>query len=162
MVSEDDDQNLESRPPRTEDVVALCRALNCEGAHYIVIGGIAMVQAGFTRATEDVDLLIESSAENQQRVRKAMLSLPDQAVKEILPTDLDEYLVVRIADEFVVDLMKLACGIRYEEAKDFITYATMNDVTIPFANPELLWRTKQTLREKDKLDLMFLQKLLKK
>ena len=30
-------------------------------------------------------------------------------------TDLDEYLVVRVADEIVVDLMLSACGVTYDE-----------------------------------------------
>jgi hypothetical protein len=31
---------------------------------------------------------------------------------------------------------------------------------IPFAKPELLWRMKETTREKDRLDRMFLARLL--
>jgi hypothetical protein len=33
-------------------------------------------------------------------------------------------------------------------------------VPIPFATPELLWRTKQTIRDKDRLDRAFLASLL--
>jgi hypothetical protein len=44
------------------DLLKLCRSLNDAGANYIVIGGMAMVQAGFVRATEDIDLLIDPSA----------------------------------------------------------------------------------------------------
>jgi hypothetical protein len=33
-------------------------------------------------------------------------------------------------------------------------------VTIPFASPTLLWKTKQTYREKDAVDRSFLRKLL--
>ena len=45
------------------DLVSLCRSLNREGARYVVIGGMAMIQAGFVRATEDIDLLVDCGTE---------------------------------------------------------------------------------------------------
>jgi hypothetical protein len=76
--------------------------------------------------------------------------------------DLDRYTVVRVADEIVVDLMKSACGIDYEAAKTGSVQMIVEDVLIPFAGPEMLWRMKQTLREKDTQDLLFLRELLGK
>jgi len=89
MDPEDADQAPEARPPLLEDLVSLCRALNDEGARYVVIGGMAMIQAGFGRATNDIDLLIDTSPENQDRVRKALMALPDQAVRDMTPDDLE-------------------------------------------------------------------------
>ena len=56
MVDEDDGAVEESRPAGLTDLVELCRSLNREGADYVVIGGMAIIQAGFVRATEDIDL----------------------------------------------------------------------------------------------------------
>jgi hypothetical protein len=162
MVDTNDGQTGESRPPSLADLLKLCRGLNDAGAGYIVIGGMAMVQAGFVRTTEDIDLLIDSSAGNQERVRRGLMQLPDQAVRDLASDDVDKYSVVRVADEFVVDLMKSACGIGYEEAKAYVTFVDIGGVKIPFASPELLWKLKQTRREKDQLDLLFLKELLKK
>jgi len=106
MASPDDDETREARAPRLSDLVALCRDLNTEGARYLVIGGMAVIQAGFPRATGDIDLLIDVSPDNQERVRRALMKLPDQAVRDMAPNDLEAYAVVRVADEFVVDLMK--------------------------------------------------------
>jgi hypothetical protein len=88
--------------------------------------------------------------------------LPDNAVRELTEDDLDRYAVVRVADEIVVDLMKSACGIDYHTARTGIVPMNVNDVLIPFAGPELLWKMKQTLREKDSQDLLFLRMLLGK
>jgi len=127
----------------------------------MVVGGMAVIQHGFTRATEDIDLLVEGSPENFEKVRAAMMTLPDRAIQEVKPGELDQYLVIRVGDEFVVDLMKSACGIQYgEAAKDMVKF-TIQGVVIPFASPRLLWRMKQTHREKDALDLLFLSELLK-
>ena len=153
----------EKAPPRTpeqNDLVKLCAALNDQGARYIVVGGMAINQQGFLRATEDIDLLLENSRENQVRVRKALETLPDQAVRDVNDSDLDEYVVVRVADEIVVDLMLSACGIGYQEAVSEVEIITINGVPIPFASARLLLRTKQTYRDKDIADRIFLQEKL--
>lgn len=161
MVSPDDEP-LEARPPGLSDLVSLCRALNREGARYVVIGGMAIIQAGFVRATEDIDLLIDTSPENLQRVRTALLDLPDRAIREMADDDLLRYAVVRVADEVIVDLMRAACGVEYPEANAMVEVVEIEGVPIPFASPELLWRTKDTMREKDRLDRVFLASLLRK
>ena len=53
MVAKDDDPPLESRPPVLEDLTHICSELNARGARYVVVGGMAVIQAGFVRATED-------------------------------------------------------------------------------------------------------------
>jgi len=160
MAPPDDDETREARAPRLSDLVALCGDLNTEGARYVVIGGMAVIQAGFPRATGDIDLLIDVSPDNQERVRRALMKLPDQAVRDMAPSDLEAYAVVRVADEFVVDLMKAACGITFAEAIPEADVVELQGVRIPFASPELLLRMKDTYREKDKLDRAFLSQLL--
>ena len=151
----------DSRPPTLDDLLLLCRSLNEAGARYLVVGGFAVMQHGFTRATEDIDLLVESSPENQARVKKGLEALPDKAVLELADDDLRNWVVVRVADEFVVDLMLAACGIGYEEASKEIETVLIQGVPIPFASPALLLRMKQTHREKDQLDRMFLERKIR-
>jgi hypothetical protein len=154
----------EETPPRTpeqSDLVKLCAALNAQGASYIVVGGMAIIQQGFLRATEDIDLLLENSRQNQARVRRALEILPDRAVRELDENDLDEYEVVRVADEIVVDLMLSACGVTYDEAKGEIEHVNIRGISIPFASAKLLLRTKQTYRDKDIPDRLFLEEKLR-
>jgi hypothetical protein len=158
---QDDGKAVESRPPTLEDLVRLCRSLNEQGARYVVIGGMAVIQAGFVRATADIDLLVDADPANQDKIRAAMMYLPDQAIREVRPDDLDNYVVVRVADEIVVDLMKSACGIEYDEASQSVIWVEIRGERIPFASPALLLRLKQSVREKDKLDRMFLEELLR-
>lgn len=160
MVDPHDGSAEEARPPTLDDLLGLCRNLNEAGAKYIVVGGMAVIQHGFVRATEDIDLLVDASAENQQKIRAALEQLPDAAIREMAADDLDRYVVVRVADEFVVDLMKAACGVEYDEAREQIMRVEIKDVVIPFASRELLWRLKQTQREKDVLDRQFLRQLM--
>ena len=152
----------EPRVPTVDDLLLLCRLLNEAGAQYVVIGGWAIIQHGFGRATGDIDLLVDSSRENFARIQKALAALPDGAIREVQPGDLDEYVVVRVCDEFVIDLMKAACGIEYAEASQFISWMMVREVKIPFASPTLLLRLKQTYRDKDAMDREYLRELLKK
>ena len=120
-----------------------------------------MNQQGLLRATEDIDLLLEGSRENQEKVRKALEILPDKAVRDVNENDLDEYMVVRVADEIVVDLMLSACGLVYAEAAGEIEIRQIQGVSIPFASARFLLRTKQTYRDKDIPDRIFLERKLR-
>ena len=161
MVMADDrpsTSELESREPTVEDLRDLCRELNQRGAHYIVIGGFAMSAAGYNRRTMDVDLMVAVDPENEARIFSALSTLPDNAVRELQPGELQQYNVIRVADEILVDLMRSAGGIEYEEAARDVVVREVQGVPIPFASPRLLWRMKAvTHREKDAADLVFLR-----
>ena len=146
-----------TRPPRKEDLVKLCEELNRLGASYIIIGGLAMNNLGLVRTTEDVDILIDPSPENQRRVREALLILPEQAIRELgADEDLQQWVVTRVNDEIIVDLMTEACGVRYEEAKADVQIREVQGVPIPMANRQLMIKLKQSLRPKDQIDLQYL------
>jgi hypothetical protein len=146
------------RIPREDDLVALCRELNSHSARYLVVGGFAVIHHGYLRATEDIDLLLDGDLDNQARVKKALETLPDKAILELGDDDLRDYTVVRVSDEILVDLMITACGIDYREASESIETAAIGGVPIPFANAHLLLRMKQTHREKDAEDRIFLHR----
>jgi len=163
-----DDQNagaernlndLESRPPVQADLSGLCRELNQRGAKYVVVGGFAIIAAGYPRLTTDVDLMVAVDAENEAKVFAALATLPDNAVRELQPGELQQYNVIRIGDEILVDLMRSAGGIDYAEAIKDVVVREIDGVPIPFASPRLLWRMKVvTHREKDAGDLVFLRR----
>jgi len=141
-----------------EDLRDLCRELNQRGARYVVIGGFALRAADYVRGTMDVDLLVAADLENEAKVFSALSSLPDNAVRELQPGELQQYGVIRVADEILVDLMRSAGGIDYAEAAKDVIVREVGGVPIPFASPRLLWRMKiVTHREKDAGDLLFLR-----
>lgn len=151
---------VEPRDPESGDLLRICQALNDKGARYIVIGGMALVYYGFHRGTEDIDLLVDRTADNISKLKESLSILPDNAVSQMRASDLETYGTVRIADEVVVDLMSSACGIDFAEASSMVEETKIEGIRIPFANPELLLRTKQTVREKDQIDRLFLKRLI--
>lgn len=150
-----------AREPQIEDLVRICRALNAAQARYLLIGGFAVIAHGGARTTKDIDLLIDASAENVNRVRQALRILEDRAVDEVADTDVARYTVVRVADEIVVDLMALACGIDYDSAAKDATSVTIDGVTIPLASAATLIRTKDTVRPSDAADRRYLEEVVR-
>jgi phosphoserine phosphatase len=161
LVMEDDrppNEELAPRQPTVEDLRDLCRELNRRGAKYVVIGGFAIRAANYLRETMDVDLMVAADLENEAKVFSALATLPDNAVRELQPGELQLHNVIRVGDEILVDLMRSAGGIDYAEAVKDIVVREVDGVPIPFASPRLLWRMKiVTHREKDAGDLVFLR-----
>lgn len=155
---DDQDDRGYSRAPELEDLLTLCKALNREGVRYVLIGGFAVILHGFVRATKDIDLLVDASEENVQRLKRAMAVLPDNAIALIGDDEIEKYKVVRIADEIVVDLLKDACGVDYGRAAEGgIEFKSVEGVPIPVGRKELLIETKQTVRPSDAADVQFLR-----
>lgn len=158
MADDRPSDELEAREPTVEDLRDLCRELNQRGAQYVVVGGFAIRAAGYIRNTMDVDLIVAADADNEARVFAALATLPDHAARELQPGELQQYTVIRVADEILVDLMRSAGGIDYAEAAKDVVVHEVDGVPIAFASPRLLWRMKAvTQREKDAPDLVFLR-----
>lgn len=151
-----------SRPPTETDIVDLCAGLNRAGARYVVVGGMAIIQAGHARFTEDIDLLIETTPENEAKVLGVLRLLPDSAASQVTPGEVDQFGVVRISDEILVDLMKSGCGVTYADAIRDADWREIQGVRIPFASKSTLWKMKQTVREKDIPDRLFLRQALER
>jgi hypothetical protein len=144
-----------------EDLRRLGEELNRRGARYLICGGFAIRAAGYARNTGDIDVLIDTALDNEAKVYLALEIFPDKAVRELDPGDVAKFIVVRVADEVVVDLMRSAAGIDYAEGSQQVIVHEVGGIPIPFASPLLLWRMKRhTHREKDRGDLFFLRQLL--
>ncbi len=159
MVAGADDAQR-ARLPTREDVVRLAGRLNELGARYALIGGIAMAFHGYARATQDLNLLVDPGEDNISLVREALSIFEDNAAAELELGDVAEHGVVRIVDEIVVDLLGVACGVRLRDVEAEVEGFELEGITIPVLGPRALVRTKQTVREKDAIDVQFLRGLL--
>ena len=78
-----------SRPATLEDLKLLLRTLNEHRVDYLLIGGYALAAHGYQRATSDIDVLVPATSEAGQRVKGALMGLPDRAAKAIAPAWLE-------------------------------------------------------------------------
>ena len=155
-----DPSGPQPRVPQLKDLLDICRALNEAQARYVVIGGFAIILHGYARGTMDLDLLIDPSPANVRKVKSALSKLPDNAAAEVEDTDIEKYVVVRVADEVVVDLMSKAGGVSFEDVAKGIVTRDIEGVRVPYASARDLIRTKDTVRPKDKNDVLFLRRKL--
>jgi hypothetical protein len=158
MVDEPDDPPS-ARAPTPSDLARIARRLNDLGARYAVVGGFAMAHHGLVRPTMDLDLLVDPKPANVKLVCEALAILEDRAALAMDATDVQNYSVVRVADEIVVDLMASAAGITLDDLE--VEYGEIDGVRIPYPTPAALLRTKQTVRDKDVPDRNYLEALLR-
>lgn len=149
------------RPATLEDLKILIASLNKHKADYLLIGGYALFAHGYHRATTDIDVLVPATRMAGERLKQALMVLPDQAAKDIDPIWFEEGENIRVADAFVVDIMLNACGETYETLRQYAETIDLDGIPVRTINLEGLLLTKQTTRDKDISDRIILERALK-
>jgi hypothetical protein len=149
-----------SRPATLNDLKALLRSFNQWQVDYLLIGGYALFAHGYHRATTDIDVLVPANEAAGQKLKAALMILPDQAAKDIDPAWFEEGENIRVADAFVVDIMLNACGETYETLQQFAETIDLDGIPVRTVSLEGLLRTKQTMRDKDIADRTVLERAI--
>ncbi len=139
---------MDATPP----LLRVCGLLNEAGARYLICGAQACILHGLVRTTEDVDILVEPSEENCQRVIDGLARMHDGAARDLTPKDILENVVVKIADEIEVDVSTKAWKVSYTDAVRNAKKAEVNGVSIPYLGLDDLIASKETYREQDAVD----------
>ena len=130
---------------------------------FLVVGGVAVANAGYARFTEDIDLLVDGSEPNVHRLIAALSTYGDGAAAELTPDDFpDEEGAVRLIDDVVVDLSTRMSGRSYA---DLLSFSVVNDRSgepVRYLDAEgLLLLKSNSLRPKDRLDAEALRAILR-
>jgi hypothetical protein len=149
-----------SRPASVADLKLLLQALSDNNVDYLLIGGYALYALGYQRGTIDIDLILRPTFEQGEKVKNALLLLPDGVAKDIDPSWFTEGDNIRVADAFVVDLLFTACGESYDSLLPFAVTIDFEGVPLRTVNLEGLLRTKQSSRDKDRMDRLILERAL--
>jgi len=151
-----------ARPATINDLLNVIQSLNKHRVKYLLIGGYALHSHGYTRGTEDIDLLIPNdlSINDIQQLKKALCILSDQSILNVPNDAFKEN--IRIIDEIVIDLMTNAGGENYESLQGNVGSIAVNGKNIKTIDLKGLLKTKQTsTREKDKMDCKVINDFLK-
>lgn len=149
-----------SRPATLDDLKLLLRSLNEHGVDYLLIGGYALAAHGYQRATTDIDVVVAATAESGQRVKDALMVLPDRAAKDIEPAWFEEGQNIRVADAFVVDIMLNANGQTFDTLRSYAESIDLDGIAVKTVSLEGLLLTKQTMRDKDVSDRIIIERAL--
>lgn len=141
------------------DIEGLLKSLNAHSVRYVVIGATAFPVHGYARATLDLDLFIEPTAENAARAREAMVAfgydMSDVAVDEML---VKKILIRQYMLE--TDLHPFVKGATFSEVWARRVEDRIGETRAAFAGLDDLIRMKEAAgRPKDLEDLRVLRKL---
>jgi hypothetical protein len=123
---------------------------------FVLAGGLAVCLNGFVRTTDDVDILIDNSPENIERLRRCLADFGEGHGAQLTADDLtDEPGAVRIQEGFDLDIFVRMNGKGLADLSRWIDYHRLKSGTpIPFLKAEGLIETKRgSGREKDRIDI---------
>jgi hypothetical protein len=140
-------------------VARVCALLNAEEARYVVVGATAMQLWGTSRSTRDIDILIEPSIGNAERVLRALCALPFGVAKDIEPRDLVSRPVTMIGDTPNVDVLTRAWNLQWSEAEQGLAVFEVEGVPVPAVSIANLIASKRTGRPQDVADIQVLEEL---
>jgi hypothetical protein len=138
-----------------EDLREFVELLNALNVHYIVVGAYAVAYHGYPRFTADIDLFIERSHENAERLVQVIerFGFGDLNLSADDFLDEDQVIQLGIAPNRI-DLLTILSGVNFQDAWATREQGQIEGLTVPFISKELLKRNKAaTGRAQDLADL---------
>jgi hypothetical protein len=138
--------------------------LGRHGVRFLVVGAHAVAVHGVPRGTQDLDIWVEGSRENAERVWRALseFGAPLAAIGVTRADFEDADCVVQIGiPPARIDFMTSISGVpSFGAAFDNHVDATVEGMTVPvLGRPELIANKRASGRGKDLVDLEWLQKV---
>ena len=145
----------------TTSFARLLAALVGGDVRFAVVGGVACVLHGHVRATEDVDILIDSDAGNVARLLNVLCAWGEGYARELAVADFPiEPGAVRIIEDFPLDVFTEMSGLTWATASEHVLWWRSGDLAVPHLDLGTLIRTKErSVRPKDQEDVRVLQML---
>jgi hypothetical protein len=141
--------------PLPEDWRAFIESLNSHGVEYVVVGAVALAHHGHPRYTGDLDVLVRNSAENTQRLGKALGEFGFGSLGLRTADFTDSYRVVQLGvAPNRIDLLTSLTGVTFDEAWAGRVVATVGETRVNFlGRGALIQNKRRTGRAQDKADL---------
>ncbi len=144
----------------TSDYRDMIELFNEHDVRYLVAGAYAMATFGYARSTYDIDLWIDKSEENVQKVLKALddFGIPFAVTKDDLTKSFN---VIQIGNAPVrIDILTDIDGVVFEEAYVCKVMHDFGNVLTPVLEINDIIKNKMASdRAKDRIDVLELKKL---
>jgi hypothetical protein len=149
-----------------KEIILFWKSLQNNGVRFIMIGGFATNLHGYQRFTGDMDLWVEDTNQNRKNLRKAFAEygIGDIELLEemkFVPGWTDFYLKNGLRLDIITDMKGLE-EYSFDECYSLAAIAEIENVQIPFLHiNHLILNKKEIGREKDQLDVIYLEKIKK-
>ena len=126
-----------------KDLREFIELLNALDVHYMVVGAFAVAYHGHPRYTGDIDLFIERTPENADRLMQVIQKFGfgdlDLSVDDFLQED--QVIQLGISPNRI-DLLTFLSGISFHEAWTTREHGEIDGLNVPFISKEMLKRNK--------------------
>lgn len=135
-----------------EDFIALCNQYNLE---YLVIGGFAVSIHGYPRTTKDLDVCINKTEENANRIIKILNDFGFGSLNFKIEDFLKDNIIAQLGYAPVrIDILNDLNGIDFNEAYKNKRVVNMNGIPVSFIGfNELILNKERAGRDQDLLDV---------
>ena len=126
---------------------------------FLVVGAYAMGAYGYPRATGDIDIWVEASSENSEKIHQSLSEFGAPLSEVTKTTFCEEGIVFQIGvAPRRIDIITKIDGVDFNKAYSDKQKMEIEGIKIPFLSKENLIKNKEsTGREKDKLDAKYLR-----
>ncbi len=142
------------------DYKDMLQALLDNGVKFLLVGAYAMGAHGYPRATGDIDIWVEPSAENSERVYRSMgaFGAPLHEIDETTFATPGVVFQIGVAPRRI-DIISAISGVGFDAAYQQRQIVEMEGLSIPILSLDDLIKNKRaTGRDKDRLDADQLEK----
>ena len=139
----------------------VCSVLNESRAMYLIVGARAMQLWGTTRATKDIDILIDPTLANAKRVLEGLSRIGFGVAVDVTVEEVVSRHVTIIGDTPRVDILTRAWNLKWRDAAPRAVAMSIEGVDVPVVSIEDLIASKRTSRLQDLADIEVLEAILK-
>ena len=138
-----------------KDLREFIELLSALDVRFVIVGAFAVAYHGYYRYTSDIDLFIDRSDENAERIQKAIeqFGFADLNLAKQNFTEADQVIQLGVSPNRI-DLMTFLSGVTFDEAWAAREYGNLDGLKVPFISKEMLKQNKKASgRLKDLADL---------
>jgi predicted nucleotidyltransferase len=138
-----------------QDFKEFIQSLNDNSVRYLVVGGYAVAQHGHPRYTKDIDVWVEMTKENAERVVKSLeqFGFASLGLKEADFLEADQIIQLGYPPSRI-DLLTSLLGVKFSECYPARVIVEMDGVSVNFIDLENLKKNKRAVgRHQDLADV---------
>ncbi len=143
-----------------EDFQDFIRSLNKYEVEYMLVGGYAVIIRGYSRSTGDMDIWVNRTRDNYNRLLKAIheFGLPVEAIPETKFFSADYDVFAFGKPPYAIEIMTAVKGLEFASAYEGSTVEIIDDLPVRIIHLNQLIEAKKAAgRNKDLNDLENLQ-----
>ena len=126
-----------------KDLREFIKLLSALDVRFVIVGAFAVAYHGYYRYTSDIDLFIDRSDENAERIQTAIeqFGFADLNLAKQDFTEPDQIIQLGVSPNRI-DLMTFLSGVKFDEAWAAREYGNLDGLQVPFISKEMLKQNK--------------------